>query len=237
MDTSTSIANLEKIRSSDQCILGGPKVEVLVDGLLCLVRGLHEGIGITTSKIITFDAFYKKCVQQMENFLFVDQHIPDGPFTETGRSRRIFGREALEYEFAAVSRKMKCSDSSSEVYLADIRQLRTFDWILTDNQRAQREKWMDFVLQGTQRVHVAVKDKSPDDDEEALGHDDRASAVGTAMEISGGLSLIKAAQSGDSSPKKTIATKFDKKRVTHKKNDAGSLMRFFAHGGPSSSSM
>ena len=194
-ELSTCIIELERIRRSDLCITGGVKVSVIIDGLISVVRGLHEGIGVSSEKLASFDPYFKKCILQMENFVTFD--VPT--VGKQGDKRyapghRVHGHKALEGQFNDMSKAMK-SDTSA-VTVGDLKHFRVFDWMLTKEQREMRETWLEIVVKEALRLKRSVKDQTPAADVgvQPIAANSSSSASGSVLGVSQGLHMISSTQ-------------------------------------------
>ena len=150
------LLGLEKHRRSVRVFMCGASLELEIDGLIQLVRGLSEGIGIKTSTILRYSEFYKNCVKKFENFLHSDADLskfekgPCGPKVVT-----LYGPRAIEWQLSEVSRKFK---SGIDVGMGEMKHFRTFDWLLSDTQRDLRERWIKTIVDSISNPLRTLKD-------------------------------------------------------------------------------
>jgi hypothetical protein len=151
------LLDLEKIRRSDPCCMGGAALELEVDGAIQMARGLTEGIALKTSTIERCNSFYKDCVKRFENFLRVDVMMTQHGIPGSEKKVTFYGQKAIEWQMANVSTKMK---SCSEVTLGDLKVFRTYDWLLTCPQKDLRDRWFTDLLQSVRDIKPISDDCS-----------------------------------------------------------------------------
>ena len=224
---------LEAIRHSELCVLGGPEVELELDGVITMVRGLSEGVGPKAEKVCTYSPYFKKCIKNAENFVVVDV-----PAAGKVKAHTLFGPKAIEFKITNIGRRMK---AGTGVAVSDLKHLRVFDWMLTDDMRDMREDWMKDVLkdQGA-KLHTAIADGDAADGKGGVEPKKVADGKGAAakaakaLNISDGLELMKvqpipstgSTASGGSSSSSSGSTATT--AATKKKDESNkSLLKFF----------
>jgi hypothetical protein len=157
-DIKAVLLNLEKFRRSDVCVLAGPTLLLDVDGIISLVRGLSVGIGIQKDKLLGLQTFYRKCVKRMENFVTCElAAVGKNGSPHYTPPLMLFGVKAIEEKLNVTARKMKAGDPA--ITIASMKEFRVYDWLLLDNQRDMRERWLaDLVKAEMGTVHRSLTD-------------------------------------------------------------------------------
>jgi hypothetical protein len=86
----------------------------------------------------------------------------------------VRGQRALQWHLADVSRKMNAGD---DVTLGSMKIFRTYDWLVSNNDRDTRERWISCNLKNISSPTKVTVDGIAEDDE------DRASSVVASSSI------------------------------------------------------
>ena len=81
-------STLEQIRRSRACSMLSCGFRMEIDGVVAMVRGLAEGVGLDLSKLSNYTPFYLKVAERLEHFYSCAPEAPsNGMNEEEGRSR------------------------------------------------------------------------------------------------------------------------------------------------------
>ena len=156
-------STLEQIRRSR--LSCGFRMEI--DGVVAMVRGLAEGVGLDLSKLSNYTPFYLKVAKRLEHFYRYTPEAPsNGMKKRKGAPVELSGGAALAAKLMDVQALIK---SGNGVEVATMKFARVYDWVLTDTQRTVREELMKSILQQVRPGLQSIEDKQLCEDAVADG--------------------------------------------------------------------
>lgn len=90
------------------------------------------------SVLVRSEMFYNKDIAAEESSSNIGKLV----FRSAG-TKKVFGKEAIKYAIAELEARM--ADPHDSITLDALRPLRTFDWLLTDPQRAAVSRWIGEI--------------------------------------------------------------------------------------------
>ena len=179
-----ALAGLEKVRGSQACVMVGMGLQLEIDGVLKMVRGLAEGVGLDSSTLGGYSPFYKYCVKMLENFVRYDVDLAThsgGALTKKGAAPRLVtlaGKRAIDWKLGELARAGK---ADGKVDVTEFKVLKVFDWVLDKDQRSHRDRFLDVLLKQQVSLMSCIAD---------LPDKDGSSCTKSAASSSGALALF-----------------------------------------------
>ena len=227
------VAALEVVRKSDACFMLGITCDMEVDQVITYVRSIGSGVGVQGADVPLMTDFHKLCLTRIAHFQRCD--VPKGSAffvkgcAASATSKTLTGEAAIQFKFGALQRSIK---DGKEITAAELRVFRTYDWLLTEEQRDLRESWMERALQAVglapakmilddvdDKKNVASSCSAIEGDAVAVGE-----TVKKASNVSKDLTLVKACK-----PKASPSVSQLQKKLSSESVDEGhaGLMKFF----------
>ena len=121
-----------------------------IEGVLNILLGLKEEVGISTSKLASMSEFYKECADRMAHFYRAP--VTDKPTSSTGDIKEaISGKPALMDYFSKIKTYHDKGAPLSEI---DVKTLKTFNWCFPTEERLTIDKLVSDLIK--QRTHAML---------------------------------------------------------------------------------
>jgi hypothetical protein len=143
-----ALVKLEQLKLMHGTMAFSPKLESDVTGVISMVQDIAQGLCPTRSmSTSTMTPYFRACLKRMENFCICMEEVS----TKKGILHYlVFGSRALDIYYRDMEASVK-EDGFHRISLKDVAVFRTFSWMLSVEQQAETDKWMQAIL----RINVA----------------------------------------------------------------------------------
>jgi hypothetical protein len=211
------LQDLQKIKRSSPCLLGGAAFLGELEGISSIVSNLSQGIPPADTDVIKFSDFYKLVLKKAENFHFVHVH-KEGHIGHMNVvcACKLYGAKALEHQMMEFAATLALGHVKT---LIDVQPFRTYKWLLSPAQKEQTTLWIADILKRADVPRIG-------------------GALVAEMVADTCTALVAATLGGSSSSShevltplcKTKANKVAKKKEDAKVTTSASMMKFFSNG-------
>ena len=224
MSSNQALKDLHALRHGDTCFMLGLTAEMEVDEVIKHVRNISTGVGIQAENVANCSEFEVLAISRCQFFFpkqMVDAVAPVGKKSLFAKATPLYGIDALQQKFGEFQRLAK---EGVAVKTADLRIFRTYDWLLSEEQREIRERWFDASLQAVGLApSKMILDSSVGD-----GSDVGSSSSSSKLKVSKDLALVKDVKDvSSSSSVAALKKKLKQAKDSKVDEDYKGLMKFF----------
>lgn len=143
---------LQTLKASTLCEMCGPLLDGEITGIIGMIDNLSQGFGVTAAEAASFSQFFKSVLKKLENFCVVSLDVetskPRASSGSKGKTRRLVGRKALEYNMQQLEKDLA---KGIRKELCEFECFRAFSWLLTDEEQQKTTDWIRDAM----RIHVS----------------------------------------------------------------------------------
>ena len=223
------INDVDGIKRSDQIAAVGNSLVSEVGGILSMLHSIDQGINPARAVKGKLSEFYTQCLIGMEYFCsaVITQDVKQpvgakGKLNFKKEVREVFGQKALKIHFDVFTADFETGPSVKT--LKDVQVFRTFEWMLSEDEKSVTDGWVSAVLKSHMGGGLAGLSEIMDKDGDVAKTLACVPVSASTVSLKGDLGCAGGLPSG-SSP--SSSSKEDNKKLKDIAAKA-SMLRFFA---------
>ena len=160
MNHPKAMVAMSRVRNSDAVRAIGDKGEELCDGVYEMMSQLGVGKGPKTADIAQYNSFWLSVLKGLEYFYYID--VSSKTASSIGKlfaapiitNKRLEGKEAILHLYTESLKKYENVKGEHRLTLLEIKPLKTYGWLLSQEQREEITKIHQTLNSGDAAVSL-----------------------------------------------------------------------------------